>query len=107
MALDIPPVVYLVLIMSVPAAVGGWLAYGRGRNILLWGILCALFPAFVLMIWFQKPCKEVRGYFRRCGECGEWIKWHEEPCRYCAYRKVLAAQAAAAQQQDDSQVKQG
>jgi hypothetical protein len=90
----IPPELYVALIMAVPAVIGGWLAYGRGMNWLLWGILCGLFPVFILAVWFTRPRKEIKGFFRRCGVCGEWIKWREEPCRYCAYRQEQEKRAA-------------
>jgi hypothetical protein len=25
----------------------------------------------------------VKGHFRKCCSCSEWIKWKESPCRYC------------------------
>ena len=83
----IPSELYVALVMIVPALAGGWIARGRGLNWFFWGILCGLFPVFLLMVWFTKPKKEVEGFFRLCKECGEWIKWKEVPCRYCAYRK--------------------
>ena len=90
MTFYVPPEIYIAMIIAVPAsiaAIGGRLAYGRGINWLLWGFLCGLFPVCLLVVWFTKPREEVKGFFRKCGVCGEWIKWHEEPCRYCAYRK--------------------
>jgi len=90
----IPPEIYVALIMAVPALIGGWLAYGRGMNWLLWGILSGLFPVFILAVWFTRPRKEVKGFFRRCGVCGEWIKWREEPCRYCAYQAAQKSRSA-------------
>ncbi len=96
MTATIPTELYVALIMAVPAVAGGWLSRGRGMNWWpLWGILCGLFPVFLLMVWFTKPRKEVKGFFRRCGLCGEWIKWHEEPCRYCAYRDEQRLRVAA------------
>lgn len=86
----IPPEVYITLVMAVPAIAGGWLSYGRGMLWPLWGILCGIFPVFLMVVWFTKPKKEVKGFFRRCTECGEWIKWRET-CRYCAYRQERAA----------------
>ena len=92
----IPPALYVALIMSIPALAGGWLARGRGMMWPFWGILCGIFPVFLLMVWFTKPKKEVKGFFRRCGECGEWIKWKEEPCRYCAYKQEQIERRTAA-----------
>jgi hypothetical protein len=98
----IPPELYVALIVSVPAVIGGRLAYGRGINWLLWGVLCGLFPVFLLVVWFTKPKKEVTGFFRRCGVCGEWIKWREEPCHYCAYRQEQACRTAGPDPEHES-----
>lgn len=83
----IPPELSVALIMAIPALAGGWLAYGRGMKWPLWGLLCGVFPVFLMVVWFTKPKKEVKGFFRLCPECGEWIKWRETPCHYCAYRQ--------------------
>ncbi len=62
---------------------GGWLAANRGRNIIGWCILCAIFPVFLMVIYFNKPVKEVPGKFKRCRSCQEWIKWGDPVCKYC------------------------
>jgi hypothetical protein len=75
-----------MLIFLVPIAfgiIGGVLAANRGRNFLIWGALSVLFPIFILIVWFEKPLKEVEGHFKRCSKCHEWIKCLENPCRYC------------------------
>ncbi|NJD91996.1 MAG: hypothetical protein FIA91_10890 [Geobacter sp.] len=78
------PAILLVLVPLVFGVIGGKLAYNRGRNPLVWGAGSALFPICIMIVWFEKPHKEVQGHFRRCASCGEWIKWAEDPCRYCA-----------------------
>ena len=80
----IKPEWFLVAIMLVPCVIGTFLAYHRGRSIVGWGVICALFPVFLLVIYFHKPLREVRGGFKRCGACREFIKWGEKVCRYCA-----------------------
>jgi len=77
------PAALLILIPLAFAIAGGWFAYSRGRNPLLWGFFSAFFPICIMIVWFEKPRKEVKGHFRRCKSCGEWIKWLENPCRYC------------------------
>ncbi|HEY6008181.1 MAG TPA: hypothetical protein VIU40_07635 [Geobacteraceae bacterium] len=83
MADFIKPEYTLILIMLVPCVVGAYLAHHRGRNIIGWGVLCALFPVFLLVIYFNKPLREVPGGFRRCGSCGEYIPWKSATCKYC------------------------
>lgn len=77
------PVIFLYLIPGAFAAIGGVLAYNRGRNPFFWAIGSALFPICIMIVWFEKPKKEVEGHFRKCCHCREWIKWKESPCRYC------------------------
>jgi hypothetical protein len=76
----------LVLLCLVPVAfgvTGGVLAAHRGRNFILWGLSSAVFPICIMIVWFEKPLKEVKGRFKKCAKCGEWLKWIETPCRYC------------------------
>lgn len=91
----LPPELYVTLIMAVPALIGGRMAFGRGLLWPVWGIACGIFPVFLLVVWLKKPVKEVQGFFRRCGECGEWIKWKEVPCRHCDYRRIYGEKPAA------------
>ena len=79
----IKPEYFALIIMAIPGAVGGWLAANRGRNIIGWCILCAIFPVFLMVIYFNKPVKEVPGKFKRCRSCNEWIKWGDPVCKYC------------------------
>lgn len=79
----VKPEYLFLLVILVPAAVGGWLAANRGRNIVGWCILCAIFPIFLMVIYFHKPLREVEGKFKRCPSCHEFIKWREEICKYC------------------------
>ena len=79
----IKPEYALILIMLVPCIAGAFLAYRRGRSIIGWGILCALFPIFLMVIYFNKPLKEVPGGSRRCASCREWIPWKAPACKYC------------------------
>jgi hypothetical protein len=72
------------LLIMVQAVAGGWLARNRGRNMLLWGALSSLFPIFIMIIYFEKPLREVPGGFRRCPACGEFITWQSGHCKYCA-----------------------
>ena len=83
MADILSPAILLYLVPTAFAVTGGVMAYNRGRNPFLWGLGSGLFPICIMIVWFEKPKKEVAGQFRRCCSCGEWIKWKENPCRYC------------------------
>jgi len=77
------PALIVFLVPIIFAVIGGVMAANRGRNFLVWGICSALFPICIMIVWFEKPVKEVKGHFRKCSNCGEWIKWKEMTCRYC------------------------
>lgn len=74
--------IFLVLFV-VPGILGGILAANRGRNVVGWAIICAIFPIFLLVIYFNKPIRDVEGKFRKCRSCGEFVKWGDASCKYC------------------------
>lgn len=78
-----PVYLFFLLVFVVPGVTGGILAANRARNVVVWSLLSAAFPIFLLVIYFHKPLREVEGKFRRCGGCGEFIRWREATCRYC------------------------
>ena len=80
----VKPELFVIIVMVVPCAIGGLLARNRGRNIIGWGILCAIFPIFLMILYFNKPLREVSGGFKRCTSCGEFIKWRLTVCKYCS-----------------------
>ena len=79
-----PEYALLLLITIPPALVGAKLAHNRGRTIVGWALLSAIFPIFLMVIYFEKPLREVPGGFRRCASCGEYIKWKAAVCKYCS-----------------------
>lgn len=82
----VKPVYLVLLVPTIFGVAGGVLAANRGRNpllVLLWCVASALFPIFIMIIYFKKPLREVEGRFRKCPDCGEWLKWRENLCRYC------------------------
>jgi len=84
-----------LVVVIIPAIVGGRLASLRGRNPLLWGTACGIFPIFLLVSWFNKPIKEVPGGFRICPGCKEWIRWKDPSCRYCGAEQASSESRSA------------
>jgi len=79
----IKPEYAILLIMIPPAIIGAIFARNRGRNIPFWAVLSALFPIFLMVVYFKEPLLEVPGGFKRCTSCGEYIKWKSVSCKYC------------------------
>jgi hypothetical protein len=77
------PVFFFFVVVIAAGAIGGFMAADRGRKVLLWSLLCALLPPFLLVLYFSKPLCEVEGRFRKCSKCGEFIRWHAVACKYC------------------------
>ena len=80
------PDLSLIIFCTVALAFGisgAVLARNRGRSIILWGVVCTIFPVFLLVIWYEKPTREVKGGFRRCRSCGEYYRWQRKECTYC------------------------
>ena len=75
-------IIFLLLVFALPAAIGFKLALTRGKNPILWGLLC-IFPFFLIVLHFDKPKREITGHFRRCTQCGEIYRWKESVCKYC------------------------
>ena len=78
-----PGYAILLLVLLIPATGGGILARNRGRNIIVCGALCAIFPIFLMVVYFEKPLREVEGGFKRCTACNEFIPWKAAECKYC------------------------
>jgi hypothetical protein len=48
--------IFLLLLFGLPGALGFYLAKRRGKNPLLWGLMSAVFPVFLLVLrYYHKP----------------------------------------------------
>lgn len=83
MAGYVKPELFIFFVVASFGITGGWLAANRGRNFIGWCLLCAIFPIFILVVYFSKPLCEVEGKFKLCPKCHEYIKWNESVCKYC------------------------
>lgn len=49
-------IIFIILWFGLPGAIGIYLAKRRRKNLLLWGLLSAVFPFFLVVLYFQfKP----------------------------------------------------
>lgn len=74
---------FLAVFFGLPGVFGFWLARGRDKNPVIWGLASALFPFVLLVLWYQKPDHEVPGHFRKCASCGAMYAWKHSSCSYC------------------------
>lgn len=79
----VKPAFLVFLIVIVPCVIGGVMGANRGRSVVGWCLLCALFPPLLLYIYFARPLREVEGKFRKCPNCGALFKWGEPVCPNC------------------------
>ncbi len=66
----------------IAAALGAYLAEKQGRNWLLWGLLCAVFPLTLVVLLILPPVQgkvEARG----CPACGMPVHPGDTVCRHC------------------------
>lgn len=76
-------ILFVLVFFVVPGVVGARLAWSKGRNWLVWLVLCFCCPPTLMVCIFQSPVKEVPGQYRKCPQCGEFLKWREPSCKYC------------------------
>lgn len=50
--------IFLLLLFGLPGALGIYLARRRGKNPLLWGLLSAVFPFFLFILYYQYKPKD-------------------------------------------------
>jgi hypothetical protein len=79
----VKPAFFLFLVIFAAGIAGGFMAADRGRKVAVWCLACALLPPLLLYLYFAKPLREVEGFFKKCLNCGELIKWHATECKYC------------------------
>jgi hypothetical protein len=75
--------IFLLLLFGLPSALGFKFAVARGKNPLLWGLLCGVVPFFLIVLHYNKPTREIRGHYRLCRQCGETFPWKDTTCKYC------------------------
>lgn len=71
-----------LIIQLVAAAAGAYVAERRGRNWIIWGIICFLVPlAFIVLLFLPRVLAE--GATKQCPECGRVIRHDATICEYC------------------------
>jgi len=72
---------YVVLVV-VAGIVGAILAQSKGRNPILWFILCALVPLLVIAVALL-PSIVAKGFTKKCPHCAEVVKEDATLCKHC------------------------
>lgn len=71
-------IVFQVLI----GILGAVIASKKGRNPLVWGLLCFIFPLLIFVIGMA-PSVRSGGQTRPCPSCGKAIRASSTECGYC------------------------
>jgi RNA polymerase subunit RPABC4/transcription elongation factor Spt4 len=72
----------IMLLRVIAGVVGGYIAYRKGRNMLLWGVACAVVPLVVIVVLLL-PSVVTKGQTKRCPNCSRIIPAGDAVCRYC------------------------
>jgi hypothetical protein len=62
---------------------GSRLAAYRGRDAVMWFLLCAVFPPFIFLLIYFKPKKNDKQQIRQCPYCKQFIEWKATVCKHC------------------------
>lgn len=71
-----------IIVAIVFGSVGSILANTKGRNPILWFVLCAIMPLFVIAVLIL-PLAVKKGQTKKCMHCAEIIKEDATICKYC------------------------
>ncbi len=71
-----------LLIFLIAGAAGALIADKKGRDRLIWFLLCFFFPPLLLLLLFL-PLKLTGGKTKRCPFCARVISVKETSCKYC------------------------
>ena len=72
----------ILIISLIAGLVGAIAAERKGRNWLLWLVICILFPFAVIVILFLPPVL-ARGIAKKCPHCAEIVKHEATTCKHC------------------------
>ena len=71
-----------VLFQGLVGLLAGIIASKKGRNPLLWGLVCFIFPLLILVVGIIPPLVKT-GKTKQCPYCNKVIKESDSDCRYC------------------------
>ncbi len=71
-----------IVFQALVGILGGIIASRKGRNPLIWGVLCFILPLLILVIGIA-PSLLKSGKTKQCPYCGKTLKGSDSECRFC------------------------
>ena len=83
--IDEPELIFLLafIIFIILGLIGSRVAVYKRRDVILWFILCAIFPPTIIFLLFLKPKILERHEIKQCPFCKAFIRWDAITCEHC------------------------
>lgn len=76
------------VLQLIAGLLAGTIAYRKGRNYIVWAVLCFFFPPLVIMLLLLPPVLS-GGRTKQCAYCARIIHESDAVCKYCSREQPI------------------